>query len=114
MALLATQSITRAGLAPSYAAAAGGGDTFTPDKNTYLQIKNASGGAITVTIVTPRNDAWGNAIADNTVSVPATTGDRLIGPFPAEVYGDPTTGLASITYSGVTSLTVGAFNLSQP
>lgn len=114
MALLATQSITRAGLAPAYAAAAGGGDTFTPDRNTFLHIKNASAGAITVTIVTPRTDALGNAIADNTVSVPATTGDRMIGPFPAEFYADPTTGLANITYSGVTSLTVGAFNVAQP
>lgn len=114
MALLASQSITRAGLAPAYAAATGGGDTFTPDGDTFLQVKNASGGAITVTIVTPRNDAWGNAIADNTVSVPATTGDRMIGPFPADSYADPTTGLASITYSGVTSLTIGAFKLSTP
>lgn len=112
MALLAVQSITRAGLASAYAAAAGGGDTFLPDGRTFLHVKNASGGAITVTIVTPRTDAYGNAIADNTVSVPATTGDRMIGPFPAEAYADPTTGLANITYSGVTSLTVGAFQLS--
>lgn len=114
MALLASQSITRAGLAPAYAAATGGGDTFTPDGDTFIQVKNASGGAITVTIVTPRTDAWGNAIADNTVSVPATTGDRMIGPFPADSYADPTTGLASITYSATTSLTIGAFKVSGP
>lgn len=112
MALLATQSIVRAGLAPAYAAASGGGDQFTPDARTYLQVKNASAGAITVTIVTPRNDAYGNAIADNTVSVPATTGDRLIGPFPADAYADPATGLANVTYSGVTSLTVGCFQVT--
>lgn len=114
MALLATQSITRAGLAPAYAAAAAGGDTFTPDSRTMLHVKNASAGAITVTIVTPRNDALGNPVADNAISVPATTGERLIGPFPAEHYADPTTGLANITYSGVTSLSIGAFGLSQP
>ena len=114
MALLATQSVTRAGLAPAYAAAAGGGDTFAPDRNSFLQVKNGSGGAITVTIVTPRTDAVGNPVADNTISVPATTGDRMIGPFPAEIYGDPTTGLVNVTYSGTTSLTVGVFNLSQP
>ncbi len=111
MALLATQPIVRAGLAPSYAAAAGGGDTFTPNDKTFLQVKNASGGAITVTIVTPRTDSAGNAVADNTISVPATTGDRMIGPFPADVYADPTTGVANITYSGVTSLTIGAFSV---
>ncbi len=112
MALLAVQSITRAGLAAAYAAAAGGGDTFLPDGRTFLHCKNASGGAITVTIVTPRTDPYGNAIADNTVSVPATTGDRMIGPFPAEAYADPTTGLANVTYSGVTSFTVGVFQLA--
>ncbi len=114
MALLATQSITRAGLAPAYAAAAGGGDTFAPDADTFLHVKNASGGALTVTIATPRTDTWGNPIADNAISVPATTGDRMIGPFPAEAYGDPTTGLASITYSGVTSLTIGVFKVAKP
>jgi len=112
MALLATQSIVRAGLAPAYAAAAGGGDTFAPGSNVFLQVKNASAGAITVTVVTPRTDALGNAVADNTISVPATTGDRMIGPFPAEFYADPTTGLANVTYSASASLTVGAFALA--
>ncbi len=110
MALLATQSITRAGLAPSYAAAAGGGDTFTPGPNVFLQVKNASGGAITVTVVTPRTDSLGNAVADNTISVPATTGDRMIGPLPYEHYADPSTGVGNISYSGVTSLTIGVFS----
>lgn len=110
MALLATQPITRAGVAPSYAAAAGGGDTFTPGPSVFLHVKNTSGGAITVTVVTPRTDALGNAIADNTISVPATTGDRMIGPFPYEAYADPTTGVANITYSGVTNLSIGAFS----
>jgi hypothetical protein len=114
MALLSTQLVTRAGVAPAYAAAAAGGDTFSPDQDTFIHLKNASGSAITVTIVTPRNDQWGNAIADNTVSVPATTGERMIGPFPAESYADPTLGTASMTYSAVTSLTVGCFKVVSP
>lgn len=112
MALLATQNIVPAGVAESLSAAAGGGDTFTPDDRTFLHVKNGSGGAITVTVVTP-GTFRGQAIADYSVSVPATTGDRMIGPFPAEVFADPSTGLASITYSGVTSLTVGILRLSQ-
>jgi hypothetical protein len=114
MALLATQNITRAGLAPAFAAAAGGGDTFTPDGDTFIEVKNASGSSVTVTIVTPRTDAWGNQIADNVITVPATTGDRMIGPFPADAYADPTTGLASITYSAVTSVTVAVFKVLAP
>lgn len=111
MAVLATQSVSRAGLSPTYAAAAAGGDRFTPGAGTFLHAKNASAGALTVTIVTPRTDAYGNTIADNAISVPAG-GERLIGPFPAQAYGSLTDGLADITYSAVTSLTVGVFGVS--
>jgi len=113
MALLASQNISRAGLASAYAAASAGGDTFAPSSLTLLHVKNGSAGALTVTIVTPRNDAYGNAIADNAISVPAA-GERMIGPFPAESYADPTTGLGNISYSGTTSLTIGAFQVTQP
>lgn len=113
MALLATQSITRLGLVPAYAAAAGGGDTFAPGSQVFLHVKNGSGGSITVTVVTPRTDPLGNAVADNAVAV-AAGAEKMIGPFPSEFYGDPTTGVASITYSAATSVTIGAFALSQP
>jgi hypothetical protein len=113
MANLATQNITRAGVAPTYVAAAGGGDTFTPDDRTYIHVKNASGGAITVTVVTPAVVIPDMAIADTAVSVPAA-GERILGPFPPQYYADPADGLADITYSGVTSLTVGVFKLTAP
>jgi hypothetical protein len=116
MAALTTQSITRAGLGPTYSAATGGGDTCTPGANTFLHVKNGSGSPITVTITAQAgasqfpNMAYGNL----TVSVPATTGDRMIGPLPASIFADPSTGVVSIGYSGVTSLTVAAISLSQP
>ena len=106
MAALASQVININGLAPSYAAAAGGGDTFTPDADTVVHVKNGGGAPITVTVVTPRVDpATGLAEADVSVSVP-NGGERFIGPFPAEVYADPATRVASIGYSAVTSVTV--------
>lgn len=114
MALLSSQAIVRAGLTASFASATGGGDTFLADSDTMLRVKNASGSAITVTVVTPRTDLAGNAVADTTFSVPATTGDVLAGPFPAEIYNDPTAGVASITYSGVTSLTIAALKVQRP
>lgn len=113
MATLATQSIARAGIVPAYAAAAGGGDRFTPGARTFAHIKNGSGGSITVTVVTPRTDAWGNAIADNAVAIAAGV-EKMIGPFPAEAYGATADGLGDLTYSGVTSLTIGIFDVSQP
>lgn len=113
MATLATQTITRAGLASAYTAAAGGGDKLTPDGSTFLHVKNGGGSPITVTIVTPRDVIPNVATADVAVSVP-NAGERMIGPFPAEHFASTTDGMADITYSGVTSVTVGAFKVSAP
>lgn len=113
MAVLSAQQINRAGAVPSYAAAAGGGDSFPPGQDTWLHAKNGSGGAITITVVTPGTDAIGNAVADTVVSVGAGA-ERVWGPFPAVYYANPATGNADITYSAVTTLTIGAFNLVNP
>lgn len=106
MAKIEEQIIGLAGLAPAYTAAAGGGDTFDPDQDTFIHVKNGHTAPQTVTIVTPRTDPrTGQAEADIAVSVP-NAGERMIGPFPFEVYADPVTGLGSLTYSGVTLLTL--------
>lgn len=113
MATLTVQDVKRTGVGPTYAAAAGGGDKFAPSKDTFLHAKNGSAGALTVTVVTPNEAFKDVAIADVAVSVPAG-GERMIGPFPAEHFANSADGLADITYSGVTSLTIGAFKLTQP
>lgn len=108
MALLATQQIQITGPAITLTAAAGGGDTVSPSDRTFLWVKNASGSPITVTVVTP-GTFKGQALADVAVSVPATTGERLIGPLDGSLVD--TTGVVPITYSGVTSLTVAAVRI---
>lgn len=114
MAALATQSIKRAGVTPSYAAAAGGGDTCTPGGNTFLHIKNGGGSPITVTIVAKGIPAPDMAVGNLAVVV-TNAQERMIGPIRPELFGDPAlSGAASITYSGVTTVTVGIFDLSQP
>jgi hypothetical protein len=40
--------------------------------------------------------------------------ERMIGPFPANFFADPTTGLATITHGFTTSVTSGVFKLTQP
>jgi hypothetical protein len=50
-------------------------------------------------------------ITNLAVSIPATTGDVMIGPIRPDVFRNSTTGLAAITYSGVTSLTIGVFDM---
>lgn len=103
MALLAVQEITLAGLAPTYSAVSAS-DTFVPDDRTWLHVKNAGGSADTVGIATPVTYR-GQAVADAGGSVPATTGDRMFGPFPTQDFADPTTGLATVTHSFTTTVT---------
>jgi hypothetical protein len=110
MAALTTQAVNLAGVGPTYAAAAGGGDTFQPSNNTFVHVKNGSGAPITVTIVTP-GSVSGQAVADVTVSVPATTGERMIGPLPGSLFARASDGRADLTYSGVTSLTIAVLEL---
>src|SRR6266542_4097824 len=116
MATLTTQIITRAGVGPTYGAAAGGGDLCSPGPQNFLHVKNGSGGALTVTCAVPAGSGaapTGLAYGNLAVSVPGG-GERMIGPLPYPYFGDPTDGMVHITYSGVASLTIAVLNLSQP
>jgi hypothetical protein len=114
MAKIEEQVVTLAGVAPAYTAAAGGGDTFDPDADTFIHVKNGHTSPQTVTVVTPRTDPrTGLAEADVAVSVP-NAGERMIGPFPFETFADPVTGLGSLTYSGVTALTLAVVRCPRP
>ena len=112
MALLATQNVvlTGSGLTPAYTAAAGGGDTTAAGDRVFLHVKNGGGSPITVTLTTP-GTVSDVAVSDPTYSV-TNAQERMIGPLKPQLFADPTTGLVSIAYSGVTTVTVGAFQLS--
>lgn len=106
MATLTTQNITTAGILPTYAAATGGGDAMVPGSSSFLHVKNGAGSSITVTLATPAVVDGTLAVADRVVTVGATS-EQMIKVTP-ELYRDPTTGLAVITYSAVTTVTVAA------
>lgn len=110
MALLATQVIIRAKVTATFGAAAAS-DTFVPDSRTYLHYKSTGTGS-NLTFVTPRNVIADVPTQDYVVALPAAAGDYLVGPFPAEVFADPTTGFATVTSSSQTGLTVAALALS--
>lgn len=113
MATLTVNTVTQAGFRDDNAlvAAAGGGDAFAPGPDTFVRINNGGGGSITATFATP-GTVGGLAIADGGGSV-TNAQSRLFGPFPAELYADTTTGLVTLTYSGVTSVTVGVFKIPR-
>lgn len=107
MALLTTQSISKAGIVPTYTAAAGGGDTMVPGATDFLHVKNGGGSSITVTLAIPASLTFdGLAVTSPTATITAGS-EQMIKVIP-ERYRDPTTGLAVITYSGVTTVTVAA------
>jgi hypothetical protein len=112
MALLTTQNIARTGITPTYAAVAAT-DTFTPGAQVFIHVKNAGGSPDTCVVQVLAGDPPGLVISDNSVSV-TNAQERMIGPFPAQFFADPTTGLATVTHGFTTSVTVGVFNLTQP
>lgn len=112
MAALTIQEFDKdTSLTPSFAAAAAGGDTFLNDGRTFLYIKNGSGGAIIATIDSLVNCNQGTD-HNITVTIPAGS-EEIVGPFtPASRFnGDDN--FSSITYDGVTSLTIAAIKMGQ-
>lgn len=67
-----------------------------------LLVKNSSGG-VTITLYTP-STFDGLTISDRTVAV--TSGHDELVPLPAEVYADPTTGLATFDLSTTSGTTM--------
>lgn len=100
-----------AALATSYNGSLSISDTyyFQNDGRTFLHAKKTGAGACTVTADTPAN-ARGVAIANPTYTVPATTGDVLIGPFAPDLFNDSNNKCA-VTLSEITGLSVGVFRL---
>jgi hypothetical protein len=103
MATVTVQTMTRAGIAPTYNAASGGGDKFAPGRDTYVHIKNGGGGSITATFAVDL-DVEDLAVADATVTVPAGA-ERIAGPFSAHLFEDSADGLVHVAWSGTTSVT---------
>src|SRR5512139_1264127 len=111
MATLSVQTIALAGITPTFAAVAAGGDEFPNDGSTYVEIVNSSGAnSYTVTFTTPAT-VEGVAVENPTVTV-GTSGRKKIGPFKASVFNN-SSGRVAVGYTGsapATDLTIGVFN----
>lgn len=109
MATLTVQALTTAGAAPaSLVSAAGGGDQFPNTGNCVIDVANGGGGSITVTIPAQAACDQGSS-HDITVTVPASATRRIRAPGARYVNSS---GNTLLTYSGVSSVTVGVFSLS--
>lgn len=109
---LAVTQITVAGTTPSYSAAdsANGMALASNNGNTWLHVKNTGGSPCTVTLTTPYT-VGGVAVTDPTVSVIATSGDKLIGPLDPTVFNQAD-GTVYVDFSTSSGVTVAAFRLT--
>ncbi len=112
-ATVSVQQVVKAGLATSYTAsglvAATRTYQFSNDGRVFLHLKKTGAGACVVTVVTQAT-SQGYAIEDQVISVAATTGDELIGPFAASLFNDASE-LVSFTLSDTVGLSIAAFRL---
>jgi hypothetical protein len=103
MALGAMQQIVAAGLTPVYAVPLAT-EQIVPNDDMFLHVKNGNAGACVVTLTDPGLTPSGSAATNPTVSVPATTGDKMI-PIPATLTS-PSTGTIQVAFSVQTSVSV--------
>lgn len=103
MALGAVQQIVMAGLAPSYATPSAT-ENIIPNTNLFLHVKNANASPCVVTFTDPGRTAAGSAATNPSVSVPATTGDRMIA-LPSSLT-NTATGFITVAFSVQTSVSV--------
>jgi hypothetical protein len=111
MAAITLQSISIAGLGPTYSTATASDTTsgITPDDRVFIHAKNSNASTATITInpVAPTSvkvPGVGNvAVPALAVVIPATTGDRMIGPIPP-AYIDGTGTIEQITGRLITAV----------
>ena len=108
---LTVQAMSIDGIAPTYATAASGGDTFANNGKTFLHVKNGGGSSINVTLASQVDSPPAGTAASNKVIAVAAGGEKMIGPLPEYGYND-SGGLVHVSYSAVTSVTVAAIRLS--
>lgn len=79
------------------------------DGRTFLHVKKSGASDCDVTVSTP-GSVDGLAIADLVVTVPASTGDVMIGPFPTHLFNDSNHDI-NVTFSNITGLTCAAVRM---
>jgi len=79
------------------------------DGRMFLEVKNTGATTQTVTVQTPGQVA-GLDVADLVATIPPTSGDRMIGPFPTSVFNQ-SDGSVYVDLSATTTMTVACFRL---
>lgn len=88
---------------------AGLSDTIPDDGQTVVLVRNTSGGAITGTVTMQANARTYNEAGTKVITVAATTGQGVIGPFRRGVFGSG--GNVTITWSASAGVTAAALKI---
>lgn len=102
------RSVVTTGLNPTYAGSLSTSDTYQCDNDgkVWIHFKKANAVDCTVTFLTPATAGRdGLAIAELTVTVPASGGERLVGPFEQQIFNN-SSGKLQWTLSDVDGLTM--------
>jgi hypothetical protein len=106
VALLTIKNVgVLSGVAPTYATV-NASDTVVGGQGVFIHVKNANAGSVNVTIATPETVDGDLTVQDRIVAVAA--GTEVMIPVPSR-YNDRTTGVATVTCSPTSSVTIGAF-----
>lgn len=108
MALLGYTQIADVGTADTTVTPAGGGDTIPFDDRGFVEVNNGGGSGITVTVPYAAGNIHGQAVPSASVSVGAGARKKI------RISADqvsPSTGVATITCSTTTSVTIGAYRV---
>ena len=110
---LTVQTLAYTGITPSFTAV--GGDTVYVPNNGYtlVEVKNASGAEITVTVDSQMESEEGRAATDNAVTVAATTGDKIIGPLLQKAWNVTSSGYAVFIFSATADVTIAAYKINR-
>jgi hypothetical protein len=100
------------GLAATYNGGLTTTDTYLI-RNTGLMALHVkkSGAGVCVVSITPQRTFKGKTVPAQTVSIPASTGDKFIGILPTELYSD-SNGDVYVTFSDITGLTMAIIDLA--
>lgn len=103
------QTIYLTGTTPSYASAATDGNSIANDGKVYVELKSTAGSIVTVTVITPLT-VNGLAVDDLNIQLPATTGNKISGPFLPSTFSP--TGTMFITFpTTTTGVSLAAFTV---
>lgn len=108
---VAAQQLSRAGITPTNIGTLSTSDTYQFKNNGRMLIHWLKDGAAecVATIVTQKT-VDDQAVGDRTVTIPATTGDKMAGPWSPDIYNN-SDGEVEVTYSNIAGLTHAAIAL---